>query len=296
MRRTKIEIALPVISTYFNNLPTKIFGLKELFTHLTNSRGEWDLSKSTTSRVLIEYLIHNSKLKKMDFPFPYRHETRYVWGNISLFEVLVTLQNNCYFSHQTAMYFNELTSDIPLTIYLNHEQSPRPQSGSLMQKSIDNAFRNPPRKSNNVIENEQFNICMVNGMNTNQLGVISKVISNIKPKANVRITNIERTLIDITVRPVYSGGVEAVKHAYALAKDKVSIEVLRDMYLKLKYQYPYHQAIGYYLESTNYSPALIYLFQSLPMEFDFHLTNQMKEPLYIEKWKLYVPNNKIKDV
>jgi predicted transcriptional regulator of viral defense system len=165
-----------------------------------------------------------------------------------------------------------------------------------MQKSIDNAFRNHPRKSNNVIENEQFNICMVNGMNTNQLGVISKVISNIKPKANVRVTNIERTLIDITVRPVYSGGVEAIKQAYVLAKGKVSIEALRDMYLKLKYQYPYHQAIGYYLESTNYSPALVNLFQSLPMEFDFHLTNQMKEPLYIEKWKLYVPNNKIKDV
>ena len=36
----------------------------------------------------------------------------------------------------------------------------------------------------------------------------------------IRLTNIERTLIDIAVRPVYSGGVFEVLKAYRLAKDK----------------------------------------------------------------------------
>jgi predicted transcriptional regulator of viral defense system len=289
MRQTKIEIALPAITAYFDNLPEKIFKLKELTGHFTNNRENWGLAQATTSKKFIEFLIENGKLKRSDFPFPYRHETRFYWGDIPLYELLLTLQKNCYFSHHSAMYLNELTNGIPKTIYLNHEQPARAQSGLLAQKSIDAAFRNKPRISNNAITYDELNICMINGMNTNQRGVISKTVTHMQKKCNVRLTDIERTLIDITVRPIYSGGIDAVKLAYSLAKDRVSVKALRDMYIKLKYQYPFHQAIGYYLETANYPTSLVNLFQEMPIEFDFYLTNQMKETSYIEKWKLFVP-------
>lgn len=289
MRKTKLEIALPIIASDLNSQKLKIFKSKELCSFIRNNHQKWDLAKSTGLRNIIDYLNEYSNLKKIDFPFPYRHETRYVWGNISIYETLLTLHNKSYFSHESALYFNGLTNKNPKTIYLNHEQPPRAQSGIITQRGIDMAFKNCPRTTNNKIKFENIEIYIINGMSTNQLGVITKTVSDIKDLSEVRTTNIARTLIDITVRPVYSGGVEAVKSAYSLARNQVSVEALRDIYLKLKYQYPYHQAIGYYLEVTNYPASSVNLFKQLPMEFNFYLTNQIKEPEYKENWKLYVP-------
>ena len=64
----------------------------------------------------------------------------------------------------------------------------------------------------------------------------------------LRFTNLERTLIDAAVRPVYAGGVFEVRKAYQLAKEKVSVNRLAALLQKLNYIYPYHQAIGFYLE------------------------------------------------
>ena len=118
------------------------------------------------------------------------------------------------------MFLHDLTEQIPKTIYLNHEQRPLPKnSNSLEQSRIDLAFKSKVRVSNNRTVFENNEICLVNGKFTDQLGVIE-----IQGKDNekLRVTNIERTLIDATVRPVYSGGVGEVLKAFKLAKDKLS--------------------------------------------------------------------------
>jgi hypothetical protein len=58
---------------------------------------------------------------------------------------------------------------------------------------------------------------------------------------------------------------------------------------KLSYTYPYHQAIGFYLERAGYNPAQLDLLRRFPMEFDFYLTHQTKEKEYVKEWRLYVP-------
>lgn len=60
-------------------------------------------------------------------------------------------------------------------------------------------------------------------MNTGRRGVITYRRSN---KLIYGVTGPERTLIDITVRPFYSGGPKAVLEAYRQAKDVVSIQKL----------------------------------------------------------------------
>jgi predicted transcriptional regulator of viral defense system len=127
-------------------------------------------------------------------------------------------------------------------------------------------------------------------MNTNQLGVVNeKVAYDGEEGVKVRLTNIERTLIDIAVRPIYSGGVFEVQKAFRLSKDKVSVNALAAMLQKIGFGYPYHQAIGYYLEHAGYKPQSLDLLRRFPMEYDFYLANQMGETEYIKEWRLYVP-------
>jgi hypothetical protein len=80
-----------------------------------------------------------------------------------------------------------------------------------------------------------------------------------------------------------------VRKAYELAKDKVSVEKLVAMLRKLAYTYPYHQAIGYYLDRAGYEPGEVELLHQSPMEFDFYLTHQMSQTDYVKKWRLFVP-------
>ena len=69
------------------------------------------------------------------------------------------------------------------------------------------------------------------------------------------MTNVERTLIDATVKPMYAGGVFEVAKAFALANDRLSVNKLMPMLRKLDFSYPYHQAIGYYLERAGYKSS-----------------------------------------
>ena len=62
---------------------------------------------------------------------------------------------------------------------------------------------------------------------------------------DLRTTTLERTLIDIAVRPFYAGGVAEVAKACEMAKNKeVSVNRLASMLTKMHFGYPYHQAIG----------------------------------------------------
>ena len=238
----------------------------------------------------IAFLLEHAKLKSFDFPFPYRSEQRYAWGDVPLLEVLLTLKKDCYFTHYTAVRMHGLTEQVPKTIYLNHEQPLHSQNGELRQDRIDAAFSRAPRVSQNTIEHGDFRVCLVNGMHTGQLGVIEQEVTyDDRRRSRVRLTNFERTLIDITVRPVYAGGVSEVLTAFRLAQDQFSVNRLAAMLEKLKYVYPYHQAIGFYLERAGYKPSTIELLRRFPMEFDFYLAHQIREPQYVKAWRLYVP-------
>jgi len=107
---------------------------------------------------------------------------------------------------------------------------------------------------------------------------------------DLRTTTLERTLIDIAVRPFYAGGVAEVAKAYEMAKDKeVSVNRLASMLTKMQFGYPYHQAIGYYLERAGYRSAQLDLMRQFPRERDFYLTHQMTDKHYVKDWRLFVP-------
>lgn len=201
---------------------------------------------------------------------------------------MLSLNPKAYFSHYTALRFHGLTEQLPKTTYLSIEL-PRTSGapGVLSQKAIDTAFHRRQRVTTNLAETKDFRLCLLSAKNTNQLGVVQEPV--LPEHGLLRLTNVERTLIDATVRPVYAGGIFEVRKAYDLAKEKVSINRLAALLQKLDYVYPYHQAVGFYLERTRYKPELVELLRHSPMEFDFYLAHNMGETEYIRDWRLFVP-------
>ncbi len=83
-------------------------------------------------------------------------------------------------------------------------------------------------------------------MHSNRSGVLLST----RYKNAFSYTSLERTLIDITVRPNYAGGAFAVLDAYrqAIERNLISSNKLVVVFNSIPFIYPYHQAIGFYLE------------------------------------------------
>ncbi len=292
--RSRIQIAKPDILRYFAELPQKVHRRIDIAHHLAEQRGFWRLTQAQTTDDFIKFLIGTGSLWKADFPFPkpYKKETRYVWGEVPIYEVMLTLKPNAYYSHYTAVGIHGLTEQVAKIVYVNHEQQSKSIStGRLSQAALDSAFRRPPRVSNYIAESGDFRVCILNGKNTGNLGVIDREfgLTQDDPFGRIRVTNIERTLIDIAVRPVYAGGVTAVLRAYSNARDQLSANRMAAMLKQLGHIYPYHQAIGFYLERAGVKASALDLFRQFPIEFDFYLANDMKDKDYVRDWRLYIP-------
>ena len=105
----------------------------------------------------------------------------------------------------------------------------------------------------------------------------------------VTVTGLERTLIDIVVRPDYAGGVYQVLQAFKSAKDRMSVNVLLATLKKLDYAYPYHQAIGFYLQRAHYDPDRWERIKKLAQEFDFYLAHDISDRDYDQSWRIFFP-------
>lgn len=290
-RPSFLKIAHPDISGYFEQSAQKIYTYSDLAKILVARRQVWRLSEGTTVKKFIEFLLENTK-----FRFIYleseSHETarpilRYSWGSVSPLVLGASLISGAYFSHGTAVFLHALTDQLPNVIYVNKEQSAKPISrGSLSQRGIDNAFSRPQRQSTFIYRFEDSRFLVLSGKSTGRLEVGSVAINEIE---SVPVTKLERTLIDIAVRPAYAGGVYQVLEAYRRAKEKVSIATLMATLRRLAYVYPYHQAIGFYMQRAGYESKQYSRFSDMGLNFDFYLTYDIREREYDSDWRIFYP-------
>lgn len=291
MNRTRLQIAKSDILAFFNEKAPHVLKERQIAAFLSQERTGWRLAQSTTVDAFILFLVKSGRLQKHRFDFPNRPETLYVWGDVPTLEVLLHLKARSYYSHYTAMRFHGLTEQVPKVVYLTHERNWKSDNAELAQEAIDAAFQRPARVSHNEFIFREQRIVLLNGAFTGELGVVEEDIKQ-GPEAGVRVrtTNVERTLIDAAVRPTYCGGVFEVAKAFVLAKEHpASVNTISSMLQKQDFAYPYHQAIGFYLERAGYRPSSLDLLRRFPREHDFYLTHDMGETTYIRDWRLHVP-------
>jgi hypothetical protein len=215
-----------------------------------------------------------------------RSASRYVWDSASPYAVAATIEPGAYLSHGTAVLLHGLTDQLPHTIYVNREQTSEGRSyDNITQKSIDVAFSHRPRTSNAVFTYEQSQIVLMHGKNTGRLEVGTIEFN----RERLPVTKLERTLIDITVRPIYGGGVYQVLQAYRNAKEKISTATLMATLAKLDFVYPYHQAIGFYMQKAGYPPKALERLKALGMSFNFYLAHDIRDRVFDSEWRLFYP-------
>lgn len=281
--RSRFVIAENIIKAFFKTGKQKVFNRKELAEILEQNRIQWKLPASMTRNKFIDQLLENDILSRTVIEFnPDIHKEKFLAGTLSPFQLASSLINKSYLSHFTAVFLHGLTTQVPKTIYISFEQSQKAAPDrSLSQTAIDSAFSKQQRRSGVTASYMDYTFLLHNGMYTNRTGVF---VSEDLP-----ITNIERTLIDIAVRPAYAGGVDSVLEVYKKAINRISINKLVATLDKLNFIYPYHQAIGFYLQRAGLDEKKLEPLKEKEMNFDFYLSYAMTDKAYDETWRIYYP-------
>lgn len=288
-RKHLLESALSEITYFFDSLDTWAFTTTAFDKLVFQHSFKWKMPSKKGGKYLFTYLEKKGLMFSHEITTSDNSiRTIYSWRTQDEYSVISGLHKNAYFGFYTALHLHGLTLQIPKTIYLNAEHSP-PWSNSndhnnLTQESIDSAFSGEQRKSRNTFSFHDKRIILTTGKHTNRLGVVKHFSST----QHYHITDIERTLIDCIVRPVYAGGVTEVMEAFRQAKSKLNVPKLLTYLNEMNFIYPYHQALGFYLENAGFNEAILAQIK-YDTQFKFYLTYNIRNKRFSDRWNLYYP-------
>jgi len=285
-----LERAKPEILSYFQKSPASTFSHRQIRSILEEKRRAWQVSGRVTTGNFIHFLLGKTRLRIVKLKNQaYAPIVRYTWGRVSPYQVALSLRSNAYLSHGSAVFLHRLTDQVPTIVYVNKEQTPKSRfEAALTQEAIDLAFSRPQRRSNYFLEYGKWRVVMISGKNTGRLEVDRLLGPSGEP---LDVTKLERTLIDITVRPGYAGGVRRVLEAFKLAKSNVRVQTLITTLKSLDHTYPYHQAIGFYMERAGYGHTACRIFRDLGLDFDFYLAHGLRKTKHDRGWRLHYPRD-----
>lgn len=294
MARPKIlDSAYSQIADFFESFDKRAFTERKLKEIIYDYWERWQLGASRNASRVISYLEEKGDLKghviqeQQQGNALSRYVRIYSWRTEDEYTIISALKNNSYFSYYTALFFHQLTLQIPKTYYINFERSPSTsidRQSVLTQKAIDAAFASKQRKSQLEFAWKDKKIVITNGKYNGKLGVMEQR----NETQAFQYTDLERTLIDASVRPAYTGGVFEVLEAYRKAKDRIDVDKLAHYLEELDYTYPYHQVLGFYLQHAHYGESDLKNFRKKP-EHKFYLTYNIRNPRFSEEWSLYYP-------
>ena len=276
------------IRLFFEASHQRVFWPSDFIRILRRYGTAWNVPRRLGIDELIDWILKNTAMHLVELKSPhYDSIKRYVWGkDVAAATIALSTNRGCYLSHGSALWAHGLGGSNK-QIYVNHEQREKPPNDNdLTQEAIDRAFQNQPRRTKSIYKFGECAITVLNGKNTNRLGV--KRI-NAPGTGALDVTSLERTLIDVAVRPHYAGGVARVLDAFAAARDRISALLLARLLKSLDYTYPYHQAIGFYLDRAGYSKKDQSVFARSAIEFNFYLCHAMSNTVLDNDWRVFYP-------
>jgi predicted transcriptional regulator of viral defense system len=289
-RRTKLARGEPELIERLSRSDQLVYSPHQLTELFRAMRERGIYSKQASYEDFLGFVLRRGHLTQIALTAPHYDETLLCFcrGQAEALDIGASLRSSAYFSHSTAAYLNGLTTTLPNALYLNLEQSAKPKSDSnqLNQESLDRAFSGNQRQSRLFYTHEKLTVTMLSGKKTGRLAVESIAASTGR---SFSATNLERTLIDLTVRPAYAGGIQAVLECFRTARPRVSIEKLLQILDQLDYVYPYAQAIGFLAQRAGFATDDLKLLQNRITPLKFYLAHGMKNPTYDETWRIHRP-------
>jgi hypothetical protein len=210
----------------------------------------------------------------------------------SPYEIAVSMFPNGYFCNLSAVYYQSLTNQVPRTVYVCTASNAKKTRANdeLTNSKLRQAFLKPHRHTKFVFAFRGFDIVVIERMEGTDSGVVSSKSSAGLLPLNSRVSGVERALIDAVVSPQYNGGISSIPDYFKHARGKIDIAKLINIYQELNFTYPYHQAVGFFLDRTGMKALANEISAVFMPKNKFYLDHSAKASWrYDEKWRIYYP-------
>ena len=290
--RSRFVVAKADILKYFEQNSQVLFSKKGLNQVLTSNRGIWRLAQYTTVDDFITLLEKHSPLTRISLDFGRFQKELFLYkndGSITPEQVVLAVKQHTYLSHYSAAAYHNLTEQHPKTIYVTAEQLQTKAYGGreLTQDAIDRSFHKPQRKTQNKARYEEYMVALLD----KKVSEVGKGIIT-DEALGIKVSSLERTLLEMVMRPAYSGGVHETLKAFVRAKEqKVSVNKMGALLSYFDLLYPYAHSVGFYLERAGYRNAQLDVFKRRLTNYRFYLTYNMQNPVFCDRWNLYHPKS-----
>lgn len=202
-----------------------------------------------------------------------------------------------FFSFYSAMYIHDLTINVPKVINMRtHIKKPINEEIEINQKLMDKVFTKDHR-----ITNKSFEFKLENRLHISRVTEGYKTTTSSIEKKEflghfVNVSTLEQTLIDITIHPRYSGGIDEVLQAYSRSKERICMPKLVNLYNSHFFKYPYYKRILFYMKLSGYSSESISEFSESVHKnnldkLKFYLDTQIIKPSLDSELSMYYPSH-----
>ncbi|MBI3897328.1 MAG: hypothetical protein HY308_03415 [Gammaproteobacteria bacterium] len=220
--------------------------------------------------------------------------------DVNPLEVAIAFYPRSYLCYQTALFWNELTKQVPRTFFIAQER-PSTSSKTVAPENFDDfelrdAFVKPPKEHPNVASLGEYRFVFLARAYTGSAGVELRDIPFKQKKVPTLITGLERTLLDCIAVPENAGGISNVVDATKQAAERIKLDSLIELYSQLEFKYPHWQRIGLLLDRVGHLKlAKRWGAQFGPPKNKFYLTKGYKlEWEFDESWGVYYPRGLFK--
>lgn len=291
MRKESFTRAKAHIVKYLDSVNERAFTTNDISDMFEKYRDLWKIAAYRNAGAFESFLVKQNilSLYKLTHTDTGSVKTILIKEKASIYDIAQSIKKDGYIGYYSAMSINKLTEQIPKSVYINYGKTlgfigEKDQVKSLNQESIHKAFSKSQRVTSNIYlsEIDRFKFHLVQKQYSDEsIGIIEI--------DGVKVSDLERTLIDAAVRPAYSGGVFEVLKAFKNARETVNTILLEDYLNNLGYLYPYHQLIGFYMDRSGYSKEQYFIFLDKLSEYDFYLTYNISHKKYDQKWHIFYP-------
>ena len=216
-------------------------------------------------------------------------------SDVNFLEVAMAFHLRSYLCCQTALFWNELTDQVPRTFYIAQER-PSTSSKTAAPDCFDDfelrdTFVKRPKEHPNIAAFGEYRFVFLARAYTGSAGVELRHIPFKQEKVSTLITGLERTLLDCIAVPENAGGISNVVDATKRAAQRINLGSLFELYRKLEFKYPHWQRVGLLLERVGY-PELAKKWRAKfgAPKNKFYLTKGYKLAWeFDESWSVYYP-------
>jgi hypothetical protein len=293
MPKGRLHELTSTLSSWFEDRIPYVYTTNEISALLEEKRVEWKIPTYISSDRFLRFLLENTALEQLLIQSTGERDqpdlTRYIWSRSDPFLLGTSLKQRSYCSHSSALVLHGLTDQLPQTFFVTTPQSRTypTDKDELVQEAVDKVFAKQQRESQTAYRALGYRYVLLEGAFA-QPGDVDEVTLE-SSRMPVAVSSLERTLIDIVVRPSYSGGIVQVLEAYKAAYGQIDIGRMNLLLNRLNYTYPYQQSIGFLLSKAGYADSEIEPFLEDVTPIHFYLAYGLAEKVFVPKWHLYVP-------